>query len=118
MQFFRASEVDTVQKVEEEARQVVEEMRRKLHQFQDSGENQDQEESGDDDASQDGSEASSPSSAVGGGDLEDLAEVQEVGGADFEEPASRDALDWYIYIMKSYHGSIPQRMRAVAYERW
>lgn len=115
MQFFRASEVATVKKAEEEARQFVEEMRKKLHQFQDVEE--DPNHQGDDEASRDESQPSSPSSVEGGGDLDDLEGVQEAGGAELEEPTSRDALDWYMYIMKFYHGSIPQRMRPVAYEQ-
>ncbi|XP_021698129.1 uncharacterized protein LOC110676031 [Aedes aegypti] len=115
MQFFRASEVATVKKAEEEARQFVEEMRKKLHQFQDVEE--DPNHQGDDEASRDESQPSSPSSVEGGGDLDDLEGIQEAGGAELEEPTSRDALDWYMYIMKFYHGSIPQRMRPVAYEQ-
>lgn len=34
------------------------------------------------------------------------------------EPTSRDALDWYMYISRYYHGSLPSRMKAVAYDRW
>lgn len=34
------------------------------------------------------------------------------------EPTSRDALDWYMYISRYYHGSLPARMRDVAFDRW
>lgn len=118
MQFFRASEVATVKKAEEEARQFVEEMRKKLHQFQNIEENPNPEESGDDENSRDGSRSNTPSIIEGGGDLDDLEGVSEAGREELEEPISRDALDWYMYIMKFHHGSIPQRMRAVAYDRW
>lgn len=99
-----------MKKAEEEAHQFVEEMRKKLHQFQDIEEDPNPEESGDDEHSQDGSRPSTPSIIEGGGDLDNLDGVQEAGGAELEEPTSRDALDWYMYIMKFYHGSIPQRM--------
>ncbi|EAT47933.1 AAEL000991-PA [Aedes aegypti] len=117
MQFFRASEVGTVKKVEEESRHYMEEMRKRLQDFK----NEEGQRTGSGDEEEDVSRPSTPESSPsegGGGDLEDLESVSELGGVVEGEPTSRDALDWYMYISRYYHGSLPARMRDVAFDRW
>ncbi|XP_001657740.2 uncharacterized protein LOC5567833 [Aedes aegypti] len=117
MQFFRASEVGTVKKVEEESRHYMEEMRKRLQDFK----NEEGQRTGSGDEEEDVSRPSTPESSPsegGGGDLEDLESVSELGGVVEGEPTSRDALDWYMYISRYYHGSFPARMRDVAFDRW
>lgn len=75
MQFFGASEVATVKKVEEEARQFVEEMRKKLQHFQEAESEANVPDAEDDDNFQEESRVSTPDTTIGGGDLDNLDDL-------------------------------------------
>ncbi|XP_062533301.1 uncharacterized protein LOC134202285, partial [Armigeres subalbatus] len=115
MQFFRKREVGVVKAIEEEARKQIEVLRKQLLEF---AAEEDEPGAG----NQEGIEEKSGSvpedgSTGGGGDLENI-DAGDVDDFYPEEPRSRDALDWYSYIAKHCKSSIPDRMRAVAYDRW
>lgn len=119
MQFYRASEIEAVKKVEDEARHFMDTMRKRLQEFKDEEANMSKPNGEEEEEGKSRSGTPEPSDVEeGGGDLDDLESVSELGGVVEEEPTSRDALDWYIYITRFYHGSIPKRMKEVAFERW
>ncbi|XP_062539282.1 uncharacterized protein LOC134207592 [Armigeres subalbatus] len=116
LQFFKKSEIDTVKGIENEARRQIESLRKQLRSLEDA-----EVASADGEAGGVDPEAEPIQDNTGLGGAGDLDNVEDAGDFDDlypEEPRSRDALDWYAYIAKYCRGAIPERMRAVAYDRW
>ncbi|BEP11675.1 nucleoprotein [Armigeres subalbatus rhabdovirus] len=112
LQFFKRTEIAEVKKVEDEARRQIEQLRQQLRTL---ASEETESEGGELDEENPEGEAVEDQ---GAGDLNNVDDAGDFDDLYSEEPRSRNAIDWYTYIFKHCRGAIPERMRAVVYDRW